>query len=134
MRKAFLFLILFASALPFQDKIAAYLLDSSSVFFPKSEHLIRVEIEVNNSQENTDTPVVEVIFNNKKINLVTADPQGRKGSYFFQVPPGKYTLEWKVKNNEYSWPKFSSYKKFIDIAEEKQWVYIQIQGRQVLVN
>ena len=97
-------------------------------------HIVRVEIEVFDDIKASNGKIMEVKFNNNKLQLQPPDPLGNRGSVFFQVYPGEYLLKWSVKNDKYVWPRYTKYKKYIRIGKKDLWVHIRIEGKKIFIS
>lgn len=95
-----------------------------------SENLVQIEIAINDNLFSVDEKISEVKFNRETILLKKADGQGKRGLTFLQVKPGNYTLSWKIKNNRYS---FSKYSKNIKITPADMWIHVMIKGAQITI-
>lgn len=95
--------------------------------------LIRVEIYVKDDIEKKDGKVNSVYFNNRKLYLTPPDPEGERGSNFFQLPPGKYILKWSTKVDRYIWPRDLKHKKIIELKKEHGWTFIKIEGDKLTI-
>ena len=103
-------------------------------FQPGVDHIIRVEIAVKDDVLSSKGQIMEVQFNDETLILRPADSQGRRGSTFLQLNPGNYTIKWKVKNNSYSWPRYSQHKKIVPITSKDLWIHIFIEGKNITIS
>jgi hypothetical protein len=99
-----------------------------------SARVVRVEIEVFDELATLNGKIMEINFNGKKLQLQPPDPTGSRGSVFFQVYPGEYLLKWSVRNRKYAWPRYSKYRRYIQVGEKDLWVHIRIEGKRIFIS
>ena len=119
------------SSITFQIQKAAFIKPEKT---PGVHHYARVEISVNDDLTSPDGKVLDVSFNDDQITLRPTDSRGRRGSTFLQLKPGVYTIKWKVKNNKYSWPRYTNYKKNINVTSSDLWIHILINGKNITIS
>jgi hypothetical protein len=95
---------------------------------------MRIELEINDDIKDSKGEILEVYFDNKSMPLAPADGLGHRGTIYLQVDPGKHTVLWKVKNNEYAWPRSKSFKKTIYISKDSNWTHLLISGKDLTIS
>jgi hypothetical protein len=97
-------------------------------------HLARIEIAVKDDLKSPNGKVLKVEFNDDTLALKPSDPQGTRGSTFIQIQPGTYTITWNVKNNKYTWPRYTTHSKQIKIESTDLWIHILIEGKNITIS
>jgi len=117
----------------------ALLLTTNTYLGPKSPvegnpQLVKVQVVVRDSLENGGPQVLSVQFNQQSIPLKPRDIYGNRGMGSFQVPPGKYKLQWKVNKNKLVWPRNIDREEQVTVSPRDQWVQILIEGEKVSIS
>jgi len=117
----------------------ALLLTTNTYLGPKSPvegnpQLVKVQVVVRDSLENGGPQVLSVQFNQQNIPLKPRDIYGNRGMGSFQVPPGKYKLQWKVNKNKLVWPRNIDREEQVTVSPRDQWVQILIEGEKVSIS
>ncbi len=117
----------------------ALLLTTNTYLGPKSPvegspQLVKVQVVVRDALENGGPQVLSVQFNQQNIPLKPRDIYGNRGMGSFQVPPGKYKLQWKVNKNKLVWPRNIDREEQVTISPRDQWVQILIEGEKVSIS
>ena len=95
--------------------------------------LIRVEISVNDDPKLGGVEINDVRFNNTSIPLKPRDISGFRGQGSFQLPPGKYKLNWSVNRDKSAWPRSVSHEELVTLDPRDLWVQILVVGDEVSI-
>ena len=101
---------------------------------PGHPKLIRVEVLVNDAYDASGPQVVRVEFNRINIPLKPRDIYGNRGSGSFQVPPGKYKLQWTINQDKANWPRTIVHEEEVTISPRDLWIQILIEGEEVTIS
>lgn len=97
--------------------------------FEKDSIYVKVKIFVYDNIQK----VSSLKFNKEEIFLKPKDPQKSRGEFFFQLPPGKYPIQWITKKSKFLWPREITHKKTIYIKKQDHWIYIRIDGEKITI-
>lgn len=104
-------------------------------YIPINEKIVRVEIQIYDDTAKDYFDVIEVTFNNKKIDLLRSDMSGNRGRAYFQLKPGSYSLEWTITTKKASsWPNTQNLQKTITLPDIERFVNITIVGKEATVS
>jgi hypothetical protein len=95
---------------------------------PTSKELIRIQILVNDDPSPQGVQIQSVAFDGKSISLKPRDVYGFRGQASFQLPPGKYKLNWTVQRDKYIWPRTVSHEEEVILDPRDLWIQITIIG------
>ncbi len=82
---------------------------------------------------SSDAAIVEAHFLGKKIDLRPRNPTGIRAEEFYHVHPGRYQLEWKIREDLSSLPTESTIKKEIIIRKKDVWIDIRVIGKNLTI-
>lgn len=100
---------------------------------PGNPTLIQVEILIRDSPDLGGVQIESASFNGQQIPLKPRDIFGNRGSASFQVPPGKYSLEWTVQKDAIRWPRTITHTEEVHIDKRDLWVQIAIEGDEASI-
>ena len=111
----------------------------TTYFGPKSPvvgnpQLVRIEVVLKDSADSSGPQLVSVTFYNKNIPLKPRDVYGNRGSASFQVPPGKYKLNWTVNRDRYVWPRRVEHEMVVTVSPRDLWLQLEVQGDQATLH
>lgn len=114
------------------------LLAQSTYFGPKgtlpgNPQLIKVEVLVRDSPQLAGVQVEKVFFDGKSIPLKPRGVAGKRGEGSFQLPPGKYSLQWTVLRDKLIWPRTQTFHEEVLLSPKDLWVQILIEGEQASI-
>jgi len=114
-------------------------INNESIFKTKyikpNNKIVRVEIEILDDTKKNYYDIIDVVFNNKKINLLKADASGNKARKYFQLKPGKYLIKWTItKNKKVKWPNYEKLQKTIIIKDSDSYIHILIIGNKITIS
>lgn len=102
---------------------------------PPNEKIIRVEINISDDTSINYFDIIEVSFNDQKIDLLAPDLAGFRGRAYFQVKPGVYSIKWTISTNKKAIsPHNQTFQKTITINDINPYVFISITGNKITVN
>ena len=101
---------------------------------PPATNAIRVQIQIYDDPSLGGARINEVSFNQTKIPLQAPDLHGYRGGGGFQVPAGKYSLNWNVTVYQESSSQTFDHKKTVTISKNDTWVQIMIQGEEASIS
>lgn len=99
----------------------------------KPDRKTRIKIAIFDDTERPYYDIIQVTFNNKKINLIEATADGERGSYFTKLEPGDYTLTWTITINKNGWPTTKTFTKTIKVKEVDKYLHILITGGEAVI-
>jgi hypothetical protein len=103
-------------------------------YIPSDANIVRVEIEIYDDTTKDYYDIIEVEFNDETIDLLRANASGERARQYFQLPPGKYLLKWKVSISKNKWPTYETYQKIITLKDTEKYVLISITGDKATVS
>ncbi len=98
-----------------------------------NEKKVTVEIEVIDDLTKDGGKIFDVIFYGKVLPLRPPGSNGERGVVYFEIPPGKYKIQWTVNYIKYEWPRTSKLDKIINIEDTQTRAYILIKGDNITV-
>ncbi len=101
---------------------------------PGNPQLVRIEIVLKDSQDDSGPQLVSAEFYNRNIPLKPRDIYGNRGSASFQVPPGKYKLTWTTNRDKYVWPRQENHEEEVTVSPRDLWLQIEIKGAEAQIN
>jgi hypothetical protein len=101
---------------------------------PGNSNLIRVQILIRDSDDDAGPQVLSVTFNQKEIPLKPRDIYGNRGTASFQLPPGKYKLQWKTNQDKVAWPRNTTHEEELTLSPRDLWIQIEIDGDKASIS
>jgi len=124
-------ILFFLKDLP-ENRNTSLLASAGNTYFgpksPTSEHLVRVQVIMKDSEEASGPQLTRVEFNGTMIPLKPRDVYGNRGSGSFQVSPGKYKLHWTTSRDNFAWPREVNHEEEVTISPRDLWLQLEIQG------
>lgn len=96
--------------------------------------LINVQILISDDPSLKENQIESVTFNGTSIPLKPRDVYGFRGQGSFQLRPGKYRLVWKVKRDNFDWPRDNVHTEEVTIDPRDLWIQISIVGDNATIS
>ena len=102
-------------------------------YHPQVQHYVKVKLEIRENPDPLADKIIRVHLAGRNIPLRPANPTGNRGTAHLQLKPGKYMLEWKVKKQRHSWPRYAIYKEKVDIPSQAIWIDLLLDRDKAFV-
>jgi hypothetical protein len=100
---------------------------------PGNPQLIRVEVSFRDSPELGNVEIQNASFNGVPIPLKPRDVYGFRGKGSFQLPPGKYKLNWTVNRSKSAWPRTVPHEEIVTLDPRDLWVEVDVVGEEASI-
>ncbi len=103
-----------------------------SKYIPTNSKIVRIEIEIFDDTSKNYYDIIDVEFNNKKIDLLKANASGQRARKYFQLKPGKYLIKWKIsKSDPVQWPNYETFQRTVILKDTDTYFHILIRGSNI---